>query len=202
MSAKLTPWFSPDTPPVHVGWYHTNITHNVFNKKILIVDHNFSSETLYESTYNWWWDGEYWRGAEDERKLPEQRRYWRGLAEKPAEDIPQPLKEAPTPKKDIPVTFKENIPLPDKSASEKIIIGYERDLRQLRSLLVKYSHANQLLTHSNSLLEGMAKNMRQKMIKQRLRANSAMRELQVLSKKYSNLRDFLIKNEKSSKRDL
>ena len=68
---KLTQWFPPDVKPVRVGWYHKSSG----NTKPF--------GNLYQSDFNWWWNGFAWTGAENSRwPVQNQARWWRGLTEK------------------------------------------------------------------------------------------------------------------------
>lgn len=64
---KITDWFSPDTRPVRVGWYHTSA-----------YEADPTGKALQESAFNWWWDGRFWKMNPADVKSDLQRRYWRG----------------------------------------------------------------------------------------------------------------------------
>lgn len=65
---KLTDWYPPEVKPVRVGWYHTGV-----------CDMNPRNREEFESDYNWFWDGEFWKPYENGINADYQNRYWRGI---------------------------------------------------------------------------------------------------------------------------
>lgn len=65
MSAKVTPWFSPDVKPVHVGWYEATL------------------DVSRDEPPVFWWDGRVWNLWDTGDICSIQNRHWRGLVDKP-----------------------------------------------------------------------------------------------------------------------